>query len=78
MPRYYFDFRDARGVTEDEVGEDLPSFNAARTMALVTLGEVARDVALNSQEGQITIEVRDANGLILAASATIEVHPLKR
>lgn len=75
MQRYYFDYRDATGVTEDGIGEEFPGIEAARKMALVTLGEIARDFGLSGQEGQITIEVRDGNGPVLTASATIEIKP---
>ena len=75
MPRYYFDFHDAEGVTKDET-EELPSENAARDMALIALGEVARDVTLYGQQGQIAIEVRDSRSEpVLVAIAKIEVIP---
>jgi hypothetical protein len=37
MPCYYFDFRDAEGVTTDKTGEELPGEGAARNMALAAL-----------------------------------------
>jgi uncharacterized protein DUF6894 len=74
MPRYYFDFHDAGGVTKDETGEELPSESAARSMALVALGEIARDVTLYGQEGQIAIEVRNSKSeAVLVAYANIGV-----
>ncbi|MGY3607666.1 MULTISPECIES: DUF6894 family protein [unclassified Bradyrhizobium] len=74
MPRYYFDFHDAEGVTTDETGEELPGDNAARAMAMIALGEVARDVTMSGYEGLIAIEVRDEKKEpLLAASAVIQV-----
>jgi hypothetical protein len=79
MPRYYFDFHDAEGVTKDATGEELPGEAAARNMALVALGEIARDVTLYGHEGQIAIEVRDIKSeAVLVASAKIEVIPKHR
>jgi hypothetical protein len=72
---YYFDFHDAEGVTKDETGEELPGKAAAR-MALLALGEIARDVTLCGHEGQIAIEVRDSKSEpISVAFAEIEVIP---
>jgi hypothetical protein len=76
MPRYYFDFHDAEGVTTDETGEELPGEGAARNMALVALGEIAHDVTQCGHEGQIIIEVRNSKREpVLTAIATIEVIP---
>jgi hypothetical protein len=76
MPRYYFDFHDAQGITKDETGEELSGEESARNTALVTLGEIARDVTLYGYEGQIAIEVRDSESEpIFVALAKIEVVP---
>jgi hypothetical protein len=76
MPRYYFDFHDAQGITKDDSGEELPGEESARDAALVALGEIARDVTRYGYEGQIAIEVRDSESEpVLMASAKIEVIP---
>jgi hypothetical protein len=77
MALYYFDFRDADGVTRDESGEELPDENHARDAALVCLGEVARDVTLHGYEGHIAIEVREDSERepIFVALAMIKVVP---
>ncbi|WGD50044.1 hypothetical protein QA641_31035 [Bradyrhizobium sp. CB1650] len=71
MARYHFDFRDEKGLTRDEIGAELPNLGAARKLALTTLGEIARDITVSGVEGQVAIEVRDADGLVLVASASL-------
>ena len=39
MSRFYFDFHDAGGILSDDAGEELPSVNIARNIALETVGQ---------------------------------------
>ena len=71
MTRYFFDYRDANGVTRDEVGEDLPSVDAARELALVALGDAARDFSRRGREDHLTIEIRSGDQVIAGATVTI-------
>ena len=42
MSRFYFDFHDAGGILSDDAGEELPSVNIARNIALETVGQAIR------------------------------------
>ena len=58
MPRYFFDVRND-GIVPDMVGKELPSDDAARTIAW----ELARQFAKGSDAGlQATLIVTDENG----------------
>ena len=72
MTRYFFDYRDASGVViRDEVGEELPSINAAREQALVALGDAARDLTRQGREDRLTIEIRDGEHVVAGAVVTV-------
>jgi hypothetical protein len=73
MPRFFFDFRDATGVISDQVGQDFPTVAQARKMALVTAGEMARDLTASGGDAQLSIEVRDGNGPVCSTRVTIKV-----
>lgn len=75
MSRFYFNFRNSQGLTRDEVGVEFGSVSAARSAALVALGEAAREVTLSGQAGPIAIDVTDEAGLLLlSALALIELE----
>ncbi|WGR91661.1 MULTISPECIES: hypothetical protein [unclassified Bradyrhizobium] len=71
MPRYFFDYRDATGVIRDDVGEDLPGVDVARELALVALGDAARDFTRQGREDRLTIEIRDGEHVVAGATVTV-------
>ncbi|WP_426441814.1 DUF6894 family protein [Bradyrhizobium genosp. P] len=77
MTRYFFDYRDANGVIKDEIGEDLPSVDAAREMALAALGDVARDMTRQGHEDRLMIVVRDGEHAVAAATVTMSTNRLE-
>ena len=74
--RYYFDLRDADGVTRDEEGVELPDIEAALEEAALALADMARGVALDDigSGHQMAIEVRDERGPLLQANFVFEVE----
>ena len=66
MPRYYFDIRHDDNFVRDDVGSQLPSFQAAKEQAAKALAEIARDALPGARS--LSIEVRDEMGLVLRAS----------
>jgi hypothetical protein len=71
MPRYFFDLHDAKHVTVDDVGEELPNLEAAQKQALKAVGEAIRDHTHHGASGAVTIEIRDVVGPVLRVSGTI-------
>jgi hypothetical protein len=72
MPCYYFDYRDDIGLWTDDSGEELPNLEAAEQAALVALAEAARDMALGGRQGSLSIQVRDASGLLLQGTMMLK------
>ncbi|BAL78825.1 DUF6894 family protein [Bradyrhizobium cosmicum] len=71
MPKYYFDHYDKGGVVIDDERIDLLNIDAARRLAIESLGQSIMDGAPQSVSGRTAIEVRDQTGAILRASAAI-------
>lgn len=71
MPRYFFDFHDAKNITIDDEGHELPSLDAARAEARRTIGEAARDLTAKGQDGFLRVEVRDKGGALVRVAVTI-------
>jgi hypothetical protein len=76
MPRYFFDFHDAKHVTVDDVGEELPSLEAAQKIAAKAVGDAIRDHAHHSIDGAVTIEIRDVVGPVLRVFGSIVTKPV--
>lgn len=74
MPRYFFDILESDLSTPDEVGEELPDWDAARLQAIRCLGEVIRDFPPRHSEGQVEIAVREGAKLIGRAMARISIE----
>jgi hypothetical protein len=67
MRRYYFDYRDAKGVTLDEEGFDLPDLAAVQWEAVLSLVDKSRNTRTASFEllTDLAIEVRDEAGPVM-------------
>jgi hypothetical protein len=66
MTHYFFDLRSAENFSRDEDGMDLPDAEAAHTMALGALIDVARDAVMEgSIDQKIAVEVRNGIGAVL-------------
>lgn len=66
MKRYFFDLREGDELAVDEEGILLSDIEAAEVEAAKSLADVVRDRADTNTSGQVTIEVRDETGIILA------------
>jgi hypothetical protein len=76
MPRYFFDFHDAKHVTVDDVGEELPNLEAAQKVAGKMVGEAIRDHTNHSVDGAVHIEIRDVIGPVLRVFGSIVTKPV--
>lgn len=79
--RYYFDLRDADGITIDEEGIDLPSLQRVQEEAARSLADMARDVVAQRFDGsahEMAIEVRDEVGPVLQVRFTFEIDRLRK
>ena len=74
MPRYFFDVRDAQGITRDLEGQDLETSELAVTLAVASIGEIAKDMTAGGQKSNLIIYVRDDAGRGFVVSAKIEVR----
>lgn len=59
---YFFDVHDGDDFDPDEIGTDLPSMEAAKSMAARALVDLARDNTEALVSRRLTLEVRDAEG----------------
>jgi hypothetical protein len=72
MPALLFRFSSRWKRHQGRNWRKTPERKRCPNMALVALGEIARDVTLYGHEGQIAIEVRDSKSVpVLVAFATI-------
>jgi hypothetical protein len=69
---YFFDTRDNGTFVEDEVGTDCADLDAAKTLAALSLAELARDVLPGSIKRVLSVEVRDVTRPILKDVLTLE------
>jgi hypothetical protein len=70
--RYFFDTRDNGTFIEDDVGVELASLEAVKTLAALSLAELARDVLPGSIKRVLSVEVRDKVQPILRDVLTFE------
>jgi hypothetical protein len=74
MQRYYFDFRDERGLVPDDEGVELEGLEAARLVALRTLPNPVRELT-GSNATEFAVEVRNAAGkAVLKASLMLRIQ----
>ena len=79
MPRYYFDLHQgAHLVSEDDVGYDCPSDEAARQVARMSHGLVALDPVLSSPAGNYRFVVLNEDRQSIFAIAHIAGNLLER
>jgi hypothetical protein len=77
MPRYYFDVRDG-SFTQDDVGLEFESIEAAQGEALRALAELAKEVLLKHPEHEIAIEVSDEGKQpLLRTALRLEIQRLQ-
>ena len=76
MPRYFFDFYDAKHVTVDDVGEELPNLEAAQMVAAKSVVDAMRDHTQRRADRAVTIEIRDVVGPVLRVSGSIVTKPV--
>ncbi len=77
MQRFYFDINDGRRRTTDSLGEELPSLDHARKMAVRELAHLIRDDMADGQRESYVVTVRDAGGVpVYVATATMLAEPL--
>jgi hypothetical protein len=75
VPRFYFDITDGRRSFHDEEGVELGTLEQARTKALKTLGEIAKDELPDGDHREFTIAVQsDARQILLTASLSLRVE----
>lgn len=60
MPLYYFDINDGQSRISDIDGQDLPSFDAARQVAMEELSELLRDEVPDGDRASYVVTVRGA------------------
>jgi hypothetical protein len=70
VPRFYFDVREDGTVIPDEEGLELESLDAAEREAAVSAVDIGRSQLPHGKVREITVEVKDENGLVLIAAAT--------
>jgi hypothetical protein len=66
MPRFFFDTTSDRALVRDQIGTELPSWEAARQEAIRLLPDIARDELPNDgNRRDIIADVRDETGRIV-------------
>jgi hypothetical protein len=70
VPRFYFDVREDGTVIPDEEGLELESLDAAEREAAVSAVDIGRSQLPHGKVREITVEVKDENGLGLIAATT--------
>lgn len=65
MPRYFFDTDDGDHVHQDTTGHELPDAAAARTAALDSLPDMARDKMPDGDRRTIVATARDHKGVVV-------------
>ena len=78
MPHYYFDIADGDKSRHDDEGFEFRDLKAARTDALRTLGEIARDELPDGDERDFKVSIRDEHGdTLFVATLALRVELLK-
>lgn len=76
MPRYFFDVAEGGLASRDEDGLDLPDFERAKTEAMATLPDLARESpARGEAPWRLVSSVRDETGrVVFEASLSFEAR----
>jgi hypothetical protein len=74
MARYYFDIRDGRGLLRDEDGSDFNNLDIAVRAAVLSAGEISRNMLAKGNICDVVVEVRDEQHVqVFAATASIKI-----
>ena len=74
MGRFYFDITDDAGAVIDEVGADFLHIESARKEAMLSLGEIAKDLMGSGDPGRVlSITVRDERSALFTVRMRFEV-----
>jgi hypothetical protein len=74
MARYYFDIRDERGFLRDEDGSDFNNLDIAVRAAVLSAGEISRNMLAKGNICSVVIEVRDEQDVhVSAATASMKI-----
>ncbi len=66
MPRFFFDTMTDRVLVRDQIGTELPSWEAARQEAIKMLPDIARDeIPHDGNRREIIADVRDETGRVV-------------
>ena len=75
--RFFFDIHDAGSVTRDDGGVELPTLDAARIEAIVSLTEMARDwLPHDGNNRDISVVIRNRHKKLIRVSFRFEVQSL--
>lgn len=69
MPRYFFDTDNGELLVQDDEGIELPDAEAARTIGVAALSDMARDRLPNGDRRTFTVRVRDEQGAVLYSAS---------
>ena len=69
MPRYFFDTDDGDVLVEDGEGIELPDAEAARTIGVAALPDMARDRLPDGDRRTFAVRVRDERGTVLYSAS---------
>jgi dihydroxyacetone kinase len=76
MPRYFFDTMDSGRLICGESGVELPSIQAARAEAALSLADIARDMSPDDRR-EVVVEVSDEDGCpLFRATLYFEIEDL--
>lgn len=68
MPHFYFDIWDGESLVVDEEGLSLTGQRAAEVEAALSLADITRELDPFTSSDGLTIQVRDAVGLVFSAT----------
>ncbi|WP_120010825.1 DUF6894 family protein [Teichococcus vastitatis] len=75
MPRFFFDFKDAKLEVRDGEGVDFSSHEEARKEGLATLAGLVRDRMCASHYDPFAMDIRDESGQVFfTATLTLDMR----
>jgi|tagenome__1003787_1003787.scaffolds.fasta_scaffold19964288_1 hypothetical protein len=75
MPLYFFDVTDTGKTFPDDEGTELADLEEARTEALRTIGEIAKDKLPDGDDREFLICIREENGVpVMTVALTLHVE----
>ena len=74
MARYYFDIRDGRDLLRDDDGSDFNNLDIAVRAAVLSAGEISRNMLAKGNISDVVVEVRDEQHVqVFAATASMKI-----